>query len=198
MNLFPIRDCWRRVCDKKIALMIYGAVFLCFTVLGICFIKTPAIYEYHLNLCDKFVDRVCYSDRSVIVIFFERSSGHILLLAIALLAGVNMFAVAVPTVIFVYRAYTFGGSLYIFFNVYRLSGALIVGLLYLPVHLFIDVVLLSAILFSLGRAPRFSFCRQDFTDILRDFIVLGVLILLICLLEAVLLLALFHPLGNII
>lgn len=198
MNLFPIRDCLRRVGEKKIALIVYGAVFACFVVLGVCFIKTPAIYGYYYNLCDKFVDRVCYSERSVVVIFFERSAGHVLLLALALSSGVNVFAVAVPTVIFVYRAYTFGGSLYIFFTVYRLSGALIVGILYLPVHLLIDAVLLCAILFSLNRAPRFSFCKHDFIEILRDFIVLGVLILLICLLEAVLLLALFHPLGNII
>ena len=198
MNLFPIRDCLRRVGEKKIVLIIYGAVFLCFAILGVCFIKTPAIYGYHYNLCDKFVDRVCYSERSVVVIFFERSAGHLFLLALSLLAGLHIVAVSVPTVIFVYRAYTFGGSLYIFFSVYRLSGALIVGVLYLPVHLLIDAVLLCAIIFSINRAPRFTFCRHDFMEIFRDFIVLGILILLICLLEAVLLLALFHPLGVII
>lgn len=198
MNLFPIRDCLRRVGEKKIVLIVYGAVFVCFAILGICFIKTPAIYGYHFNLCDQFVDRICYSERSVIVIFFERSAGHLLLLTLSLLAGLHIFAVSVPTVILIYRAYTLGGSLYIFFSVYRLSGALIVGVLYLPVHLLIDAVLLCAIMFSINRAPRFTFCRHDFTEILRDFIVLGVFILLICLLEAVLLLALFHPLGNII
>lgn len=198
MNFLPvIRDCARRALDKKIALCIFGGVFLIFAVLGLCFIKTPAIYAYHINICEKFVDNVCYSERSVFVLFIERSCGNLLMIGVAVLSGMHVCAIAVPSCVLIYRAYTFGGSLYIFFNVYRLSGALIVFVLYLPVHLLIDALLIAAMAIAIGRAPRFCFRRSDFCDLLRDFSVLALFVVAICLLEMILLLLIFHPIGNI-
>lgn len=199
MNFLPfLRDCGQRVLQKKLALCIFGAIFLCFAILGMCFIKTPAIYEYHLDLCDRFVDRVCFSERSVFVIFLERCAGQLLFVALALISGVHVIVLAVPSVIFVYRAYTFGGSIYIFFSVYRFSGALIVFALYLPIHLLLDVILLAAIVLSLERTRRFRCDRKSFCEILCDFAVLGVAVVAVCLLEMILLAALFHPIGYIL
>ncbi len=162
---------------------------------GIVFIKTPAIYGYHLNLCDRYVDRVCYSSRSVFLIFLERTAGNALVLLLLLCAGFYVAGLAVTPLIFIYRAYTFGGSLAIFFSVYRFSGALIVFVLYLPIHLLLDAVFLLAIVLSFCRAPRFRFCGDDFKELLFDFLCLLILIVVICLLEALLLAALFHPYG---
>ena len=198
MNFLPvIRECACRAFKRKILLCVFLGIFLVFAVLGICFIKTPAIYAYHINLCDKFVDRVCYSDRSVFLIFIERCAGNLLLVSVALLSGMHVFMLAVPSFVFIYRAYTFGGSLYVFFSVYRLSGALIVFLLYLPIHLLLDAVLIGIIAISVERSACFCFQKNDFLDILRDFAVVGVITALICLLEMLLLLLLFHPIGNL-
>ena len=96
-----------------------------------------------------------------------------------------------------FRAYTFGGCLVLFFSVYRFTGALIVIALYLPVHLLVDAVLLWAALLSCDRARGFCFCRTDFMSILRDFVILAIILLLVCLLEMLLLLLFVRPVGNL-
>lgn len=196
MNLF--RDCISRILEKKLTLLIFAVVFLCGIILGIAFVKTPAVYYYHLNLCDRFVDRVCYSERNVFVIFFERTLGHAVILAVVLLGGIHIAGLFLPAAVLLFRACTFGGSLAVFFSVYRLSGVLIVFVLYLPIHLLLDAVFLGAAVISVSRAPRFRFAKADFTELLHDFLALAVLVVLICLLEMILLFALFHPLGNIL
>lgn len=199
MNLFCfIRDCFSRIFERKILLIILSLCFVAFAILGMVFIDTPAIYDYHLTLCDRFIDRVCYSDRSVFVIFLERTAGHFFLLAVVLSSGVHVVALIVPMFVCAYRAYVFGGSLYIFFTVYRVSGAFIVFACYLPIHLLVDAVLLFAVCFSCSRTRRFCFGKEGLCDILKDLLVLGIAIVLIGLLEMILILALFPSSGMIL
>lgn len=194
---FHVRDCFSRALGRKKTLIAFLALFLVGFVLGMVFITTPAIYDYHLTVCDRFVNRVCFSDRSVLEIFFERALGHGLLLILAVAAGVHPVACVFPPIVIGYRAYTFGGSLYIFFSVYRVSGAFIVLALYLPIHLLVDAVLCCAGVLSFSRAPHFGFGKGDWLALVADFLCLFAVVLAIGLAEMLLLLALFHPLGNI-
>ena len=199
MNFLSLfRELLGRVISRKKTLLAFGVVFLIGVILGMLFIKTPSVYGYHLKLCDRFIDRVCYSDRNVFFIFIERTSGNVLLVGLILCAGLHPVGLILQPVILVYRAYMFGGSLAIFFTVYRMSGALIVFVLYLPIHLLIDAVLLCATALSCARANSFRFCTEDLTALVRDAVFLIVLVAAICFLEMVLLLALFHPLGNLL
>lgn len=195
---FCVRDVFSRALEHKKLLAAFAAGFLICVILGAVFVKTPAGYNYHLRIAEKFLDRVCFSERSVVVIFFERTAGHALLLALVLLGGIHAAAIVLPSVVLFYRACTFGGSLVIFFSVYRLTGALVVFALYLPVHLLIDCVLLLGTSLSCGRAKGFCFCGGDWLLLLRDFLTLLALIAIVCLAEMILLLALFHPLGNVV
>ena len=165
---------------------------------GIVFIKTPAFYEYHLKICDRFLDRVCYSDRSVFIIFLERTSGAALLLLLVLAGGLHPVCLPLPALVLFYRSYTFGGTLAILFSVYAFPGAVVAFALYLPIRLLTDGVLILSAGISLTRAFCFSFCTGDFKELLSDFLFALVLIVLVCLLETVLLSALFHPLGNLL
>ena len=199
MNLlFCVRECVCRALSRKKTLAIFAVVFLVGVIVGLCCIKTPAIYGYHLKLCDRFIDRVCYSDRSVFLIFLERTAGNLLLLALFLASGLHCAALVLPPALILYRAYTFGGSLYIFCAVYGVSGALIAFVLFFPIHIAIDLVFMSGTALSYARAPRFRFGREELKEILLDFLILAAFILIICLVEAILLAALFHPLGNIL
>jgi len=174
------------------------------------FIKTPAVYDYHLKLCDRFVARICFSSKSVFLIMIERWCGHALFILIFLAAGISPFSLAVVPIVWVYRAYTCGGSLVIFFivyrftgavvvfgSVYRFTGALIVFGLYLPIHLIMDAAMLCAICASFSRARGFCFCKRDFCKLLYDVLLLLIIILLICLVEMLLLLAFFHSPGHL-
>ena len=190
---FCVRDVFSRALERKKLLAAFAAGFLICVILGAVFIKTPAGYSYHLRIAEKFLDRVCFSERSVVVIFFERTAGHALLLALVLLGGIHAAAIVLPSVDRFYRACTNGGSLVIFYSVYRLTGALV-----LPVHLLIDCVLLLGTSLSCGRAKGFCFCGGDWLLLLRDFLTLLALIAIVCLAEMILLLALFHPLGNVV
>lgn len=184
--------------ERKKTLLIFCGIYLVGAILGMCFIKTPAVYEYHVTLCARYVDRVCFSDRNVFLIFLERSCGYALLLAVVLLSGMHFAALIIPPGILIYRAYTMGGSLLILFSVYRATGALVALVLYLPVHLLIDAVLLAAMAVSCGRATKFTFCRSDFAVLGADFVTFFLIILAVCLLETILLLTVFHPIGTII
>ncbi len=198
MNLFSLyRELLARVWEKKKTLIVLGIIYLLFIVLGIVFIKTPAIYSYHINLCDRYVDRVCFSNENVFVIFLERFLGNTVYLVIILCSGVHIAGLALPALVLSYRAYTFGGSLAIFFSVYKMSGALIVFVLYLPVHLLLDVIFLSSGVISFSRSKCFKFKKQDCTLLLRDFLLILALVAIVCLLEMLLLIVLFHPIGNL-
>lgn len=195
--LFLLRDCCCRAFARKRTLIVFSLLFLFFAVLGIIFIKTPAVYAYHLSACDRFLDRVCFSSRSIFLIFLERIAGNALILIVLLCAGMHIAGLAVTPAIVCFRAYTFGGMIAILFSVYKATGVLVVFVLYLPVHLMLDVVFLLAVSLSFSRAPCFRFCRDDFKELLCDFVVLFVFIVAVCLLEALLLLLLFHPIGNV-
>ncbi len=198
MNLsFRFRDCLSRTFERKKTLAAFAILFLVGMILGLIFVKTPAIYDYHITVCDRFVNRICFSDRNVFEIFLERALGHAVLLLVIALSGIHFVGCVLPPVVLLYRAYTFGGSLYIFFSVYRFSGALIVIGLYLPVHLLIDAVLCFAGALSYARCRRFGFSRHDWLLLFADFLVFFCFLLAVGLLEMLLLLALFHPLGNI-
>lgn len=196
MSLFFVRDCLLRAIERKKTLLMFAALFLLSAVLGLCFVNRPAVYYYHINLCGRYVDRVCFSDANVFLIFLKRTAGHALLLLLIVAGGIHPATVVLSASVLVYRAYTFGGSLYILFSVYGMTGALIALILYLPIHMLIDGVFLLGCSLSCGRARCFS--RGNLLELLYDFLVLLALIALICLLEMILLLALFHPIGNIL
>lgn len=195
---FFIKNCAERILCRKKTLIILILLYLSSIICGIIFIKTPAIYEYHYNMCDRFIDRVCFSNTSVFLIFFERTFGNAVLLVLFVIAGIHPIACILPPVVIIYRAYTFGGSIFIFCSVYRFTGVLIAFLLYFPIHLLIDAVFLCAGICSFHRSVRFCFCKRDFSELVVDFLFFLAIIVLICILEAILLLALFHPLGNIL
>ena len=165
---------------------------------GIVFIKTPAFYDYHLKICDRYLDRVCYSDKSVFLIFLERSAVSVLLLALVLAGGFHPVCLSVPVLVLFFRSYTFGATTAVLFSVYSFPGAVVALTLYIPVHLLLDFVLLLAAGVSFSRAFGFSFCGSDFKDLLADLLLFAALTVLVCLLEMVLLLALFHTFGNLL
>lgn len=165
---------------------------------GVLFIHSPAIYDYHIVLCDRFIDRVCYSSTSVIVIFFERTAGHALYLVLLFACGVHPIACPLAPAVLVYRGYTFGGTIYILFSVYRVSGALIALVLYLPVHLLFDLLFLCVCALSFDRARHFCFDKEELKGMLCEFVLALIAVVAVCLLEALLLAVLFHPLGNIV
>ena len=199
MRLFlPIRERFGRAFEKKKILIIYALLFVIGLVLGIIFVKTPAIYSYHLDRCDRFIDGVCFSDNNVFLIFLERSAGHLLIALVLLLAGMHPVGLVLTPIVILFRSYTFGGSLYIFFSVYRMSGALISLALYIPIHLILDAVFLMTVALSFCRAFGFHFQKGDFLELIKDALIVFLFIVLACLLEMILLLILFHPLGNIL
>lgn len=196
--LLLCRDCCARAVSRKKTLICFALLFFAFMICGMLFIKTPAVYDYHLTVCDRFIDRVCFSTRSVFLIFLERAAGNALILLLLSVAGIHIAGLVVTPAVICFRAYTFGGTLAIFFSVYRFTGAIIVFALYLPVHVLLDAVFLLAVSLAFSRAFCFRFCADDWKELLCDFFVLLAFVVAVCLLEAVLLLVLFHPLGNIL
>ncbi len=190
-----MRDCLARVLSRKKTLLLLGGCFLLFTVLGACFAKTPAVYEYHLRICERFLDRVCYSSRNVFLIFTERFAGDALILILISAAGIHTAALAVPAFVLAYRAYLFGGTLAVLFTVYGFPGAMIAIVFYLPVRLLTDAVFLAATALASGRGR--GLCR-DFKELLLDSAVFLLLILAVCLVELLLLVVLFHTPGNLV
>lgn len=196
--LLPVKECFGRAFEKKVVLIVFAILFVVGMALGIVFIKTPAIYDYHLNRCERFIDSVCFSDRSVFLIFLERIAEHALILALLLAAGIHPVGLVITPVIVVFRAYTFGGSLAIFFTVYRMTGALIAIAFYLPVHILFDCIFFAAVALSFGRAFSFRFCKRNFSEVLKDLIILLIFTAVVCIVEMILLLILFHSVGNIL
>ena len=191
--LFYVREAFSRAWERKRTLIIFALLFLVGMIVGMSF----GASAYHGKLCARYLRDVCYTDRSVFLVFLERAAGCIVLAAFLLFAGIHIVGLVFPPLLIAFRAYTFGGCLVVFFSVYRVSGALIVFCLYLPIHLLVDAVLLWATALTYDRAPGFCFCRADFFAILRDLAVLAAVLLAICFAEAVLLLVIVHPIGNL-
>ena len=167
-----------------------------FTVLGMCFLSSAAVYEYHLSACESFILDICYSDTNVFLIYIERLGGCALLLVLILAGSVHPIALVLPLAVLIYRAFTFGGCLYVFFNYYGMTGAMIVFIIYLPIHLLTDVLLIFAAVTAFARS--FRFCAADFSGLLFDALVLFLLAAVVYLAETILLLVLFHPIGKIL
>lgn len=199
MNLpFLLKNCFGRIFCRKKTFISLIILFLCSTICGIVFVKTPSVYEYHFNMCERFIDKVCFSSTSVFLIFIERTAGNVLILAFFVIAGIHPAACVLPPVILIYRAYTFGGSLFIFCSVYRFTGVLVAFLLYFPIHIMIDFIFICASTCSFSRSACFGFRKSDLVELLNDFLLFVLIITLICLAEALFLFALFHPLGSIV
>lgn len=196
--LYLFQDLFSRAIRQKFVLVILFLLCLCSTVCGIVFIKTPAFFDYHLKICDRFLDRVCYSDRSVVAICFERTGGCALFLLLLAAGGLHPAALVLPACAVVFRAYNFGGTLAILFSVYGFSGAIVAFVIFLPIHLLLDALFFAAASLSFSRAFCFRFCVSDFKELLADLLLLLALGFLVCVLEAILLGVLFHPLGNFI
>lgn len=197
-HLLPIKECFGRVFEKKVVLLVFGVLFIAGTVLGIVFIKTPAVYDYHLNRCESFIESVCFSDRSVFLIFLDRLLSHSLILLLLLAAGIHPVGLVVTPLIIVFRAYTFGGSLAIFFSVYRMTGALVAIAFYFPVHILFDCIFIAAIALSFGRAFCFRFCKNEIVNLAKDYFIFLIFTVIVCIAEIILLLILFHSVGNIL
>lgn len=195
MDLSFLRDCLARTLDRKRTLFVFGAFFLVGIVLGMCFVKTPAVYGFHLGVCEKFMAEICFSDKSVVLIFCERFFGFTFLAALFLACGIHFAGLILPPAILLYRAYTLGGSVVIFCSVYGVTGILVLFALYLPIHLAIDLVLIGATALSCGRATQFCFSRQDLCLLGLDLLAFALVIAAVCLVESVLLLAVFHSIG---
>lgn len=198
MDLFFLRGFFGRALERKKTMIFLAVLVLLFTILGMCFINTPAVYEYHLSICESFLTDVCFSDTNVFFIFLERTGGCALLAALILAGCLHPVALALPVSVLIFRSFTFGGCLYVFFNQYGLSGAMIVVILYFPIHLITDAVLVVAATVTCGRAFRFCFAAVDLWGLFLDFLTVLCLIAFICLAEMVLLLTLFHPIGKIL
>ena len=196
--LLPVKECFGRVFEKKVTLIVFVSLFVIGIALGIVFVKTPAIYDYHLTRCERFIDSVCFSDRSAFLIFLERFFGHALILALLLAAGIHPVGLVITPIVVVFRAYTFGGSLAIFFSVYRMTGVLIAIAFYIPVHIMFDCIFLAVVALSFQRAFSFRFMKRDFGDLFRDLLIFLIFIAIIALAEILLLLLLFHSVGNIL
>ena len=65
-------------------------------------------------------------------------------------------------------------------------------------HLLFDALFLCSATLALERAKHFSFCGDAFFGLSREFALALAIAAFICLLEMLLLAALFHPLGNIL
>ena len=131
---FCFHDCFCRIIKRKKTLLCLLLLFLCSTMCGILFINSPSFYDYHLRICDRFLDRVCYSQTSVFLIFVRRTAGHCFILALIFISGVHPAACVFTPIALIYRGYTFGGGIFIFFGGDRFSGAVVAVVLYIPIY----------------------------------------------------------------
>lgn len=198
MDRFFLRNFFGSVFSRKKTLIFLALLVLVFLILGACFVTSPAVYDYHLSICDGFLTDICFSDTNVFVIFLQRTGGCALLLLLILIGSIHPIALLLPIAVLIYRAFTCGGCLYVFFDYYGFTGGMIVCVLYLPIHLCLDAVLVFAATTAFARAFSFRFCANDFLDLLRDALILLLLVIAVCLVEMILLLALFHPIGKIL
>lgn len=191
-------DVFARVFERKWVPIALVSLFFCSAVCGVVFVRTPAFYEYQLRILDRFLDRVCYSERSVVAIFFERAAGDALVLLLVTVGGFHPAALAIDAVTVAFRAFHLGGTAAMLFSVYGVPGAYVAFVLYLPVRIPTDAVLLTGAALAVSRAFGLGLCREAPARACADFLVLSLILLLICIFEAILLAAFFHPAGNLI
>ena len=189
---FFVRECFSRAWEHKRALFCFMLLFFVCAVIGMLVRDS-----YHLQLCTRYLRNVCYTDKSVVVVFFGRFAGCTLLILFLLASGMHRIGLIFPPLLFAFRGYTFGGCIAIFFSVYKFAGALIVIAFYLPVHLLIDAILFWVTALSVDRCRSFCFCRLSFLALLRDAVFFIVLAAAVCFLEMVLLIVIVHPVGNL-
>lgn len=187
------------VFERKKTLVLFAGIYLICFVLGMIFIKTPAVYEYHFRACDRFLNQICYSQTSVIIILFKRFLGCAAYLALIFVSSVHVLpACFVFPVVLGFRAYSFGGMTCILISVYKMSGVFILLALYLPIHVMCDVIYLFCGMIAIDNSRKFCWGRADWSNLLFNYVKMAVLILVVCLVEALLLLTLFHPVGSVI
>ncbi len=196
--LYCFQDYYARITEKKRTVILLLLTYALGLIFGLIFIKKTSAYDYHVEACVRFLEEVCYSQTNIFLLFLKRYAGNLLLYLLVSVSGVHFLTVWLPPVLLAYRGYTLGGSLFVFFSVYRFSGVMIVFTLYLPIKLLCDSVLTSGTVLSLHRARDFRFCGEDFKVLLLDFLCGALVLLAIGLLEALLLFAFFRSAGNIL
>lgn len=195
--LFCLKDCLSRAAERKKTLIALSILIAIGFLLGLCFAASPPFYGYHYELCANYFDRVVFSERSAFLVLLERVAGAAAVLLLLLLAGMHPALLAAIPVALFYRAYTFGGCTVIFFSEFRVTGGFVAVFFYLPIHLLLDGVFLLSAALSCGRARGFRFVKEEVLGLCIDFLLLLLLILAVCLLEMLLLVALFHPIGKV-
>lgn len=196
--LFLLRDLFFRAMSRKKTFAALAALFLLFIVLGMIFYSALPIRRQLNIMCARFMERIVYSDKNIFLIFLERTAANAALSVLILCAGVHPAALVFPPLLLAYRASVFGGTFVAFFAIYRLPGAFVVLLLYLPIHLLTDALLLTTAAISFARAKGFCFCRRDLRGLLYDILSVLAISAAICLAETMLLAVIFRPLGNIL
>ena len=61
MSFSFLREFFGRALERRGTLIIFAILFAAGALLGLCFINTPAAYDFHLENCDRYLRRVCYS-----------------------------------------------------------------------------------------------------------------------------------------
>ncbi len=189
--LYCFQDVISRVLERKRTFIVLISLYLASMLCGIIFIKSSALYEYHLQGVEEYFADVCYGEGSIFWLFCRRFAVKSLFLALFTLFGVHFLAVGFGGVLIVFRGYSLGGCVLLFLSVYRLSGALVLFVLYLPVCLLCDAAYLSFSTLAFQRARSFCFCKEDWRKMLFDFLCGVTVVGCVCLFEAFLLLVLF-------
>ncbi len=189
----------RILLERRKTLVLFAALYAICLILGIVFIKTPSVYEYHFRSCERFLNRVCYSQTNVVLIFLKRTLGCCAYLALISVCSVHIIPACamIPTVL-CYRAYTFGGAAWIFVSVYKMSGVFVLLVLYVPIRLLCDFIYVCCSVCSFARVKEFSWQKRDFAQLFSNFIRDCILIVAVCLFEMILLLVLYHPIGALL
>ncbi len=195
---FRLKDCVDRSLERKRTLIVCAVLFVAVAVLGACVSGSSAFHGYLRRGCVRYVEGFCFSDGNFFLLVLKRLGGCLLLLLLLFLGGIHPVAMVLPAIVLFCRAFVFGGSLVLFFSVYEVTGAVVVFVLYLPIHLLLDALFLLTFALSCARSARFCFSKADFGTLISDYLCFLFGAVAISLLEGVLLLALFHPLGNLL
>lgn len=182
--------------ERKLIAIAVFSLYLTGLICGLVLANNAPSYDYFCRICDRYMNGFCFSKTNVFLLFLQRMCANVLFLIVFTGCGAHPAALIVLPVSVVYRSYTFGGSLFVFFRVYGFSGMLVVFLLFLPVRLLVDTIYLCEGVFSVHNA---CYCRKfDFRRIVRDFLLGVVCLAAVSLLEMLLLLIFFHPIGNVL
>lgn len=195
MRSLPFRAFLGRAVQQKRLLVLFFVLFALAFLLGIILAAAKVDYAQHLLRCERYFERVLYSARSVFLIFLERTASGAIVIAVLTACSVHPAAVALPTVLFVYRGYVCGGSVVVFVSAFGLGGVLVGLLLYLPVQLALTALYMLTASLSFSRS--LTFCGRELGALFMQFLCALVLVAAICLAELLLLLVIFRPLGGL-